>query len=425
MSTISLVLRISIKGSSGRRTCRAVFASLWSAPGLWQGIASRGCCDSAGRQVGRSPDRTADGARRRRHGAGQPDDPVAHGIRGHDDPRGRQSSDFLRRQAAAADADARRPRAFAAIAAPATSSSPPRSSSCTRRRCCMTTSSTRATCGAASSAARMLWGNEASVLVGDFLLGQAFKMMVEVGSLACLDVLSTAAAVIAEGEVMQLSAAKDTETTEDDYLAVIRAKTAALFAAACEVGPILAGRGQGRDRRLPRLWRQSRHRFPADRRRARLRRHSGQARQERRRRFSRGQDHAAGRAVVPARLAERARVLAAHAGEGRDRRWRSRGRARDHEQAPRARGHDRARPPLRRDGASTRSGFSPPRPGNMRSSTPSSLQSAARIEPPRGQACGLSGQSLRLPFKVGQSSSSSRKPILRLPCLGAPSADHN
>ncbi len=91
-------------------------------------------------------------------------------------------------------------------------------------------------------AARMLWGNEASVLVGDFLLGQAFKMMVEVGSLPCLDVLSSAATVIAEGEVMQLSAAKDTATTEDDYLAVIRAKTAALFAAACEVGPILAKR---------------------------------------------------------------------------------------------------------------------------------------------------------------------------------------
>jgi octaprenyl-diphosphate synthase len=91
-------------------------------------------------------------------------------------------------------------------------------------------------------AARVVWGNEASVLVGDFLLGQAFKMMVEVGSLQCLDVLSSAAAIIAEGEVMQLSAAKDTATTEDDYLAVIRAKTAALFAAACEVGPILAQR---------------------------------------------------------------------------------------------------------------------------------------------------------------------------------------
>ena len=93
-------------------------------------------------------------------------------------------------------------------------------------------------------AARMLWGNEASVLVGDFLLGQAFKMMVEVGSLRALDILSSAAAVIAEGEVMQLGAAKNTATTEDEYLAVIRAKTAELFAAACEVGPVLSGRSK-------------------------------------------------------------------------------------------------------------------------------------------------------------------------------------
>ena len=91
-------------------------------------------------------------------------------------------------------------------------------------------------------AARMLWGNEASVLVGDFLLGQAFKMMVEVASLRALEILSSAAAVIAEGEVMQLGAAKNTATTEDAYLAVIRAKTAELFAAACEVGPALAAR---------------------------------------------------------------------------------------------------------------------------------------------------------------------------------------
>ena len=91
-------------------------------------------------------------------------------------------------------------------------------------------------------AARMLWGNEASVLVGDFLLGQAFKMMVEVGNLHALDILSAAAAVIAEGEVMQLGAAKNTATNEDEYLAVIRAKTAELFAAACEVGPALAVR---------------------------------------------------------------------------------------------------------------------------------------------------------------------------------------
>ncbi|GJD61513.1 polyprenyl synthetase family protein [Methylobacterium frigidaeris] len=91
-------------------------------------------------------------------------------------------------------------------------------------------------------AARIKWGNEASVLVGDFLLGQAFKMMVEVGSLRALDILSSAASVIAEGEVMQLTAARSTETTEDEYLAVIRAKTAELFAAACEVGPVIAER---------------------------------------------------------------------------------------------------------------------------------------------------------------------------------------
>jgi octaprenyl-diphosphate synthase len=89
-------------------------------------------------------------------------------------------------------------------------------------------------------AARMLWGNEASVLVGDFLLGQAFKMMVEVGSLKALGILSSAAAVIAEGEVMQLAAAKNTATTEDEYIAVIRAKTAELFAAACEIGPAIS-----------------------------------------------------------------------------------------------------------------------------------------------------------------------------------------
>ena len=94
-------------------------------------------------------------------------------------------------------------------------------------------------------AARKLWGNEASVLVGDFLLGQAFRMMVEVGSLTCLDILSTAACVIAEGEVMQLAAAKNTQTSEDDYLAVIRGKTAELFAAACEVGAVLGQRPKG------------------------------------------------------------------------------------------------------------------------------------------------------------------------------------
>ncbi|MDX8459080.1 polyprenyl synthetase family protein [Mesorhizobium humile] len=88
--------------------------------------------------------------------------------------------------------------------------------------------------------ARMIWGNQASVLVGDFLLGQAFRMMVEVGSLEALDILSAAASIIAEGEVMQLAAAKNLETTEDEHFAVIKAKTAALFSAAAEVGPVIA-----------------------------------------------------------------------------------------------------------------------------------------------------------------------------------------
>jgi len=88
--------------------------------------------------------------------------------------------------------------------------------------------------------ARMIWGNQASVLVGDFLLGQAFRMMVDVGSLDALDILSAAACVIAEGEVMQLAAAKNLETTEDEYFSVIKAKTAALFSAAAEVGPVIA-----------------------------------------------------------------------------------------------------------------------------------------------------------------------------------------
>jgi octaprenyl-diphosphate synthase len=91
-------------------------------------------------------------------------------------------------------------------------------------------------------AARKIWGNQASVLVGDYLLGQAFKMMVETASLEALRILSAAAAVIAEGEVMQLAAAHDTTTTEDAYLRVINAKTAALFASACEVGAVIAGR---------------------------------------------------------------------------------------------------------------------------------------------------------------------------------------
>ena len=91
-------------------------------------------------------------------------------------------------------------------------------------------------------AARVIWGNEASVLVGDFLLGQAFRMLVDVGSLPVLKILSNAAAIIAEGEVMQLAAAKNTATTEDEYLSIVNAKTAALFSGAAESGAAVADR---------------------------------------------------------------------------------------------------------------------------------------------------------------------------------------
>jgi octaprenyl-diphosphate synthase len=99
-------------------------------------------------------------------------------------------------------------------------------------------------------AARLLWGNQASVLVGDFLLGHAFRMMVDVGSLNALRILSNAAAVIAEGEVMQLAAAKNTATTEEDYLVIINAKTAALFSAAAEVGAAIANRPEAEQQAL-------------------------------------------------------------------------------------------------------------------------------------------------------------------------------
>lgn len=100
--------------------------------------------------------------------------------------------------------------------------------------------------------ARLLWGNQASVLVGDFLLGQAFRMMVNAGSLAALKILSDASAVIAEGEVMQLAVSKDLQTTEEDYLAVILSKTAALFSAAAEIGAVIAGRSSGEQSALRR-----------------------------------------------------------------------------------------------------------------------------------------------------------------------------
>ena len=88
--------------------------------------------------------------------------------------------------------------------------------------------------------ANLIWGNPASVLVGDFLFSRAFELMVEDGSLRVLRILSHASAVIAEGEVDQLTAQRRIDTGEDHYLDIISAKTAALFAAACRVSPVVA-----------------------------------------------------------------------------------------------------------------------------------------------------------------------------------------
>jgi len=90
--------------------------------------------------------------------------------------------------------------------------------------------------------ANALWGNKASVLVGDFLFSRAFQLMVADGSLRVLEILSGASAVIAEGEVLQLITSNDTATSEQAYLDVIRCKTAALFAAACRIGAVVADR---------------------------------------------------------------------------------------------------------------------------------------------------------------------------------------
>jgi octaprenyl-diphosphate synthase len=91
--------------------------------------------------------------------------------------------------------------------------------------------------------ANMVWGNKPSVLVGDFLFSRAFQLMVQSGHLAVLDILAGASAVIAEGEVMQLKSANNLGVTEEHYLKVVSAKTAALFAAAAQSGAMLCGGG--------------------------------------------------------------------------------------------------------------------------------------------------------------------------------------
>ena len=90
--------------------------------------------------------------------------------------------------------------------------------------------------------ANALFGNQASVLVGDFLFSRSFELMIEDGSLDVLRILSHASSVIAEGEVLQLMTTNDTQTSEDTYLEVIKAKTAQLFAAACRIGAVVSDR---------------------------------------------------------------------------------------------------------------------------------------------------------------------------------------
>ncbi|HEU0223623.1 MAG TPA: polyprenyl synthetase family protein, partial [Paracoccaceae bacterium] len=89
--------------------------------------------------------------------------------------------------------------------------------------------------------ANLLWDNKSSVLVGDYLFARAFQLMVETANLRVLDILANASAVIAEGEVLQLTTAQNLATSEEAYFRVIRGKTAALFAAACEAGAVIAG----------------------------------------------------------------------------------------------------------------------------------------------------------------------------------------
>ena len=101
-----------------------------------------------------------------------------------------------------------------------------------------------------TASANAVFGNQASVLVGDFLFSRAFQLMTADGSLHVLRILSDAAATIAEGEVLQLATQNDLSTDEERYLAVIQGKTAALFAAACQVGAVVAGRSEAEEQAL-------------------------------------------------------------------------------------------------------------------------------------------------------------------------------
>ncbi len=104
--------------------------------------------------------------------------------------------------------------------------------------------------GGGKRTANIIWGNPASVLVGDFLFSRSFELMVEDGSLKVLKILSNASAVIAEGEVNQLTAIRRLDLSEERYLEIIGAKTAALFAAACRIAAVVAERPEAEEAAL-------------------------------------------------------------------------------------------------------------------------------------------------------------------------------
>lgn len=95
-----------------------------------------------------------------------------------------------------------------------------------------------------------LWDNKSSILVGDFLLGRAFQLMVETNSIECLSILSKAAAIIAEGEVLQLVETNNINIKETNYIKIIESKTAALFSSACEVGGVVSGANKSQKKKL-------------------------------------------------------------------------------------------------------------------------------------------------------------------------------
>ena len=156
--------------------------------------------------------------------------------------------------------------------------------------------------------ANALWGNAASVLVGDFLYSRSFQMMVELDDMRVMRILADTTNRIAEGEVLQLLNIHNPDIDEAAYLRVIERKTAVLFAAATRLGGVLGGLPEAQEEALARLRPESRLRVPDRRRRARLRLRCRHARQEHRRRPRRRQGDPA------ADLRDRARA----AGAGRD-----------------------------------------------------------------------------------------------------------